>query len=90
LGQNISISELNRIIQSENGVVGINTIDVYGKVGGQYSSDQTSMKYENESTKKIKLIDNTLFAEPNQIYQIRFPNRDITVRTKNYQTTIFS
>lgn len=90
LGQNISISELNRIIQSENGVVGINTIDVYGKVGGQYSSDQTSMKYQNESTKKIKLIDNTLFAEPNQIYQIRFPNRDITVRTKNYQTTIFS
>ena len=90
LGQNIIISELSRIIQAENGVLSVNDISVFGKVGGQYSSSQTSMPYEDPETKKIQLVDNTIFAEPSQIYQIRFPNRDITVRTKNFQTTIFS
>ena len=36
------------------------------------------------------LVDNTIFAEPNQIYQVRFPAKDVTVRVKNYQTTNFS
>jgi len=48
------------------------------------------MPYSNSETKKISLVDNTIFAEPNQIYQIRFPNRDITVRTKNYQSIILT
>ena len=42
------------------------------------------------TTKKIGLTDNTIFAEPNQIYQVRFPSKDIVVRVKNYQTTTFS
>jgi len=90
LGQNILLSELNRIIQAENGVVSLTDISVYGKVGGQYSSAQTSMPYSDAATKKISLTDNTIFAEPNQIYQVRFPSKDIVVRVKNYQTTTFS
>ena len=90
LGQNILLSELNRIIQAENGVVSLTDISVYGKVGGQYSSAQTSMPYSDAATKKIGLTDNTIFAEPNQIYQVRFPSKDIVVRVKNYQTTTFS
>jgi phage-related baseplate assembly protein len=90
MGQNIVLSELYRIIQNENGVLSVNDISVFGRVGGQYSSAQTSMPYSNSETKKISLVDNTIFAEPNQIYQIRFPNRDITVRTKNYQSIILT
>ena len=90
LGQNILLSELNRIIQAENGVVSLTDISVFGKVGGQYSSAQTSMPYSDAATKKISLTDNTIFAEPNQIYQVRFPSKDIVVRVKNYQTTTFS
>ena len=90
LGQNILLSELNRIIQAENGVVSLTDISVFGKVGGQYSSAQTSMPYSDAATKKIGLTDNTIFAEPNQIYQVRFPSKDIVVRVKNYQTTTFS
>ena len=48
------------------------------------------MPYSNPLTKQIQLTDNTIFAEPNQIYQVRFPAKDITVRVKNYQTTNFS
>jgi hypothetical protein len=90
LGENIVLSELNRILQAENGVLSVTDISVFNKVGGQYSSAQTSMPYENAATKKISLVDNTIFAEPNQIYQVRFPAKDITVRVKNYQTTNFS
>ena len=90
LGENILLSELSRIIQAENGVVSLTDISIYGKVGGQYSSAQTSMPYSDAATKKISLTDNTIFAEPNQIYQVRFPSKDIVVRVKNYQTTTFS
>jgi hypothetical protein len=90
LGQNILLSELNRLVQEENGVVSVTDISVFGKVGGQYSSAETSMPYSNNLTKQISLTDNTIFAQPNQIYQIRFPSKDIVVRVKNYQTTNFS
>jgi hypothetical protein len=90
LGQNILLSELNRIVQAENGVISVTDISVFGKVGGQYSSAETSMPYSNSVTKQISLTDNTIFAQPNQIYQVRFPSKDIVVRVKNYQTTNFS
>jgi hypothetical protein len=63
---------------------------VFNKVGGEYSSSQTSMSYSNSATKQIKLVDETIFAEPSQIYQVRFSNKDIVVRTKNLQTVNFS
>ena len=90
LGENIVLAELNRIIQAENGVLSVTDISIFNKVGGQYSSAQTSMPYSDSATKKISLVDNTIFAQPNQIYQIRFPAKDIVVRVKNYQTTNFS
>ena len=90
LGENIVLSELNRILQAENGVLSVTDISVFNKVGGQYSSAQTAMPYSDAATKKISLVDNTIFAEPNQIYQVHFPTKDITVRVKNYQTTNFS
>jgi hypothetical protein len=90
MGENIYISEIKRQIQSLNGVISITDVAVFNKVGGEYSSNQTSMSYSNSNTKQISLVDDTLFAEPSQIYQVRFPNRDITVQVKNFQTVNFS
>jgi len=36
------------------------------------------------------LIDDTIFAEPSQTYQLRFPNKDVNVRVKNLKTVNFS
>jgi hypothetical protein len=44
---------------------------------------------DNE-TKQIELIDDTVFAEPTQMYQIRFPNKDINVRVKNLKTVFIN
>ncbi len=90
MGENVYISEIKRQIQSLNGVISVTEVLVFNKVGGEYSSNQTSMSYSNSSTKQISLVDDTLFAEPSQIYQVRFPNRDITVQVKNFKTVNFS
>jgi hypothetical protein len=90
LGQNVYISEIKRLIQSENGVISISEIRVFNRVGGQYSSSQTSQKYLNSTTKQIDLVADTIFAEPTQIYQIRFPNKDINVSVLNFKTINFS
>jgi hypothetical protein len=90
MGQNIYVSEIKKEIQSLNGVVTVAQIDVFNLIGGQYSSSQTSQRYLNSETKQIELIDETIFAEPTQIYQVRFPGKDISVRVKNLKTVNFS
>jgi len=90
LGQNVYLSELRSIIQNQQGVITVASLDVYNQVGGQYSSAETSMQYENEETKKIRPVDDTIFAEPSQVYQVRYPTKDIKVSVKNFQTVTFS
>ena len=90
LGQNIVVSELRRLIQSENGVISISDMKFFNLVGGQYSSFETSQPYLDETTNQIELYADTIFAEPSQIYQIRFPNKDITVRVLNLKSVNFS
>ena len=90
LGQNVYLSELRSIVQNTNGVLTVASIDVFNEVGGQYSSAETSMAYSDPELKQIGPVDDTIFAQPNQIYQIRFPNKDIKVSVKNFQNITFS
>ncbi len=90
LGQNIYLSQLNSLIQDENGVITVAGLDIFNEVGGQYSGFQTSMTYSNDVTRQIRPVDDTIFAQPNQVYQIRYPNKDIRVKVKNFQNVQFS
>lgn len=90
LGQNVNISELRRLIQAENGIVSISDISFFNQVGGQYSSAQTSMPYSDPVTRQIQPTADTLFATPTQIYQIRYPNKDINIRVLNLKSVNFS
>lgn len=90
LGQNVNLSELKSIVQNQNGVLTVASIDVFNNVGGQYSSAETSMEYSNPETRQIKPVDDTIFAEPSQVYQIRYPQKDIRVSVKNFQSITFS
>jgi len=89
LGENVNVSEIRQLVQSIEGINSLSEIRVYNRVGGQYSSSETSQRYIDNSTKQIELIDDTIFAEPDQIYQIRFPNKDIKVRVKNLTSVDF-
>jgi hypothetical protein len=90
LGQNVNVSDVRRLIQDVAGVLTLSDLKVYNKVGGQYSSSQTSQKYVDKTTREISLIDDTIFAEPDQVYQVRFDNKYIKVRVKNLKTVDFS
>jgi hypothetical protein len=90
LGQNVYLSELRSQIQNTNGVLTVAGLDIFNEVGGQYSSAETSMRYSDPETRQIEPVDDTIFAQPNQVYQIRFPNKDIRVSVKNFQTITFS
>ncbi len=89
LGQNVNISDVRRLIQNTPGVTTLSDLKVYNKVGGLYSTSETSQRYIDTATKEIQLIDDTIYAEPTQIYQIRFNNKDIKVRVKNLKTVDF-
>jgi hypothetical protein len=90
LGENVNVSEIRQLIQNIDGVNTLSEIRVYNKVGGIYSSSETSQRYVDTTTKQIELIDNTIFAEPDQIYQIRYAAKNIKVRVKNLTTVDFS
>ena len=90
MGENVNVSDLRRLIQSENGVISLSDILFFNKVGGEYSSSQTSQRYSDSATKQIGLVDDTIFAEPSQVYQVRYPSKDINIRVKNLKTVNFS
>jgi hypothetical protein len=90
MGENVNVSEIRRLIQATNGVVSVAGMLVFNKVGGQYSSSQTSQRYLDKDTREIELIDETIFAEPSQTYQIRYAGNDINIRVKNLSSTNFS
>ena len=90
MGENIYISEIRKRIQNLDGVISISDVQFFNKVGGQYSSSQTSQRYIDPTTRQIELIADTIFAEPTQMYQIRFPNKDINVRVLNFKGINFS
>lgn len=89
MGENVFLSVMRQQIQEVAGVISVSEIKVINKVGGQYSSSETSQRYKDKETKEIQLVDETVFAEPSQIYQVRYPERDIKVRVKNLKTVDF-
>jgi hypothetical protein len=90
LGQNVNLSELKSIVQNQNGVLSVAGLNIYNNVGGQYSSAETSMEYSNPETRQIQPVDDTLFAQPSQVYQIRYPSKDIKISVKNFQSITFT
>jgi hypothetical protein len=48
------------------------------------------MRYVDPELKIIQPVDDTLFAQPNQVYQVRFPQKDIKIKVKNFQNVSFS
>jgi hypothetical protein len=90
LGQNVYLSELRSIVQTQNGVLTVAGLEIFNNVGGQYSSSETSMEYADPETRRIQPVDDTIFALPSQVYQVRYPAKDIKVSVKNFQSTTFS
>jgi hypothetical protein len=89
MGDPLFVGDLSKTIGNIQGVVNVIDIRVYNQIGGQYSSSQVAQPYVDNKTKEILQSDMTVFMKSNQIFQIRFPNVDIMVRTKSLSTTTY-
>lgn len=89
MGDPLFVGDLSKSVGNVSGVVNVVDIRVFGKIGGEYSSSEVSQSYKDNTTKEIQQSDNTIFMKSNQIFQIRFPNKDIKIRIKTLGTTTF-
>ena len=82
MGDPLLVGQLSKTIGNTPGVENVVEVKVFNKTGGEYSSAQVSQAYANTLTKEIRQSDNVVFMKNNQIFQIRFPNKDIKIRVK--------
>ena len=90
MGNDLSLGALRGDIMRTNGVLNLVDLKVFNKVGGEYSQSVTTQPYINVTDREIGLIDDTVFAQPDEILQIRFPQKDIAVRVKKLNKPTFS
>lgn len=80
INENIYIGDLTENINNVTGVINVMSIKFFNKVGNGYSINQTSIMYEVENTKQIKLYNNTLYSDKDSMFEIKFPEKDIVVK----------
>ena len=89
MGDPLFVGELQKEISNISGIVNVVDLRVFGKTGGEYSPAEVSQGYSDEETKQVAQSDSTIFMKSNQIFQIRFPNKDIKIRVKSLGSTTF-
>jgi hypothetical protein len=89
MGDPLFVGELMKEINNVSGVVNVIEIRVFNKIGGEYSSSEVSQSYKDSVSKEILQNDLTIFMKSNQIFQIRFPSKDIKIRIKPLNSTTY-
>jgi hypothetical protein len=82
MGDNIYISQLVENINNVGGVLNVTDLRVFNKVNenGAYSLNEIAQPYIDEETRQIDLLGRyTLFGQPNAMFEIKYPNKDIKV-----------
>jgi len=89
MGEPLLVGDYKTVIGTLSGVVNVVDVRVFNMIGGEYSSSEVSQAYADNTTKEIQQVDSTIFMKSNQIFQIRFPNKDIKIRIKTLTTTTY-
>lgn len=83
MGQDLYIGQVFELINNVGGVINVIDIKIYNKVGGDYSYNETSQAYSDETTKQIDISDSyTIYGEPNAMFEVKYPDRDLRIRVK--------
>jgi hypothetical protein len=90
MGDPLLVGALNKIIGTVSGVENVVDIRVFGKTGSGYSSAEPAQSYVDNTTKQIRQSESVIFMKSNQIFQIRYPNKDIKIRVKTLGSPTFS
>ena len=79
MDENIFLGRLQRQILNANGVINVISITVYNKAGGQYSNNVVSQEILNPATGEILIINNTIYATEDSMFEIKYPEKDIKI-----------
>jgi len=83
MGENIYISPLIETINNIGGVLNVIQLRLFNKVGaGQYSMNEISQPYIYPDTRQIDIEDMTLYGDPISMFEIKYPNKDISIRVR--------
>ena len=82
MGQDIYLSQLIEVVNNIGGVLNVIDFRVYNKVGfGIYSLNRTGQTLIDSTTGQIDLLgQNAIFADYDEIFEIKYPEKDIKVR----------
>ena len=89
MGDPLFVGDLRKEITAIAGIVQVVDIRVYNLIGGEYSTAEVAQSYVDNTTKEIQQSDATIYMKSNQIFQVRFPNKDIKVRVKTLTSTTY-
>ncbi len=88
MNENIYISQIVDTLREIPGVINISDIRFYNMEGGNYSSTKTTQANINREPlvgggfrTQITPINNTIFGTPLSMFEIKYPNMDIKIRT---------
>ncbi len=80
LGQSYLLGDLVRRLSQIDGLLNINYIKVYNKVGGDYSSNSLDESFILDvNTNEIDITGGVIRVNVDQILQIRIPERDVVI-----------
>ena len=80
LGQSYLTGNLIKQITQVSGVLNVNYIKAFNKVGGEYSSSSLdSTQIINSATNEIDLTNGAINVSAEQMLQVKYPENDITV-----------
>lgn len=79
MNQDIFLGKLQKEILNANGVINIIELKIYNKIGSQYSINSISQVISDDKTGQIKIINNTIYSEPDSMFEIKYPEKDIRV-----------
>lgn len=79
MNEDIFLGDLMNSINDINGVINIISMNVFNKVGNGYSLNEIGQEYSNETTREIKLINNTVYSEEDSMFEIKYPQKDIVL-----------
>jgi hypothetical protein len=79
MNEDIFMGKLNNIITGISGVNNIISLKIYNEVGGLYSINAVSQAISDTSTGEITIVNNTVYSDPDSMFEIKFPEQDIRV-----------
>lgn len=84
MGENIYLGQLIENVNNVAGVINVVDIRLFNKVGGgKYSMNEIEQPYLDEETRQIDLLgEYTLFGNPINMFEVKYPEKDIIVRLK--------